>query len=191
MRSAGHSTYPAAPAGRAARRSLRAARVVSSSAPPVSVEPPTRAGIVRKGRVRGGGHELVLQYHPASVRLARHTMTADLRESLVHADLMHAVSVVASELLGNAVRHAAPTSEGAVILRWQVRGGVVDLEVSDGGSKGEIRPLRPSSDSPGGRGLRIVRHLADEWGVQVDPATGMRTVWAALGGPSRRRRRPA
>lgn len=157
----------------------------------VTVELPTSAGIVRRGRVRGGGHELILRHHPASVRLARHALANDLCESRVHPDLMHAVSVVASELLGNAVRHASPTSEGAFILRWQVRGGVVDLEVTDGGSQGDIRPQRPSSDSPRGRGLRVVRHLADEWGVQDDPTTGSRTVWAALGGPSRRRRRPA
>ena len=40
-----------------------------------------------------------------------------------------------------------------------------------------------------GRGLRIVRHLAHEWGV-VEDSVGHRTVWACLGGPSRRRRRP-
>ena len=39
-----------------------------------------------------------------------------------------------------------------------------------------------------GRGLRIVRHLAHEWGV-VEDSDGHRTVWACLGGPSRRRRR--
>ena len=38
---------------------------------------------------------------------------------------------------------------------------------------------------PGGRGLRIVRSLAHEWGVIEDP--NGRTVWASLGGPSRRR----
>ena len=36
-----------------------------------------------------------------------------------------------------------------------------------------------------GRGLRIVRSLAHEWGVG-DDKHGV-TVWATLGGPSRRR----
>ena len=43
--------------------------------------------------------------------------------------------MVASELLGNAIRHASPLEDGRVRLRWQVRGGVVDLEVTDGGSR--------------------------------------------------------
>jgi serine/threonine-protein kinase RsbW len=36
-----------------------------------------------------------------------------------------------------------------------------------------------------GRGLRIVRSIAHEWGVTED-RTG-NVVWATLGGPSRRR----
>ncbi|PID53666.1 MAG: hypothetical protein CSA58_11290 [Micrococcales bacterium] len=149
----------------------------------------TPCAVLRRQRVRGGGHELVLVHHPASVKVGRHTLTSEVGETINDDELLHAVSVVVSELLGNAVRHAAPTAEGAIILRWQERGGVIDLEVRDGGSPGEVRPQRPNREAPGGRGLRIVRHLSDEWGVHVEPTSGLRTVWAALGGPSRRRRR--
>ena len=145
-------------------------------------------GLIRRGRVRGVGHEIVLVHQAASVPLARRVMLDDLRCSVGDGELWYAAAVVVSELVGNAVRHATATPDGAVIVRWQVRGGVVDLEVTDGGSESDVRPARPTMDSTSGRGLRIVRHLADEWGVQQDGSSGMRTVWAALGGPSRRRR---
>lgn len=142
---------------------------------------------IRRGRVRGGGHEIVLVHQPASAPIARRALLEDLRRIIKDHDLTHAAAVVISELVGNAVRHASPTPDGAVVVRWQVRGGVVDLEVTDGGSDGDVRPSRPTLDSTTGRGLRIVRHLADEWGVQLHDTSEMRTVWAAMGGPSRRR----
>lgn len=97
-------------------------------------------------------------------------------------------AVITSELLGNAVLHANPLEGDKLMLRWQVRGGVLDLEVTDGGSSKQVRPLRPGPLAVHGRGLRIVRALANEWGVFEDD-DGRRTVWACLGGPSRRRHR--
>lgn len=144
--------------------------------------------LIRRGRVRGGGHEIVLRHRAAAVPFARRTLLADPDVNLLDDELVDAVGVVASELVGNSVRHADPAPRGAVVLRWQVRGGVVDMEVTDGGSPGQVRPARGAVGSTSGRGLRIVRHLVDEWGVQEDRTSGQRTVWAALGGPSRRRR---
>ena len=95
-----------------------------------------------------------------------------------------AESVVA-ELVGNAVRHASALADGTVRVRWQARDGVVEVEVTDGGGSTRPMPQRPSRYAVSGRGLRIVRSLAHEWGV-TEERNG-RTVWAALGGPSRRR----
>ena len=102
--------------------------------------------------------------------------------------VVHEAAIIASELLGNSIRHAHPLDDDRIMLRWQVRGGVLDLEVTDGGSPGDVRPQRPSVLATYGRGLRIVRALAHEWGV-FDDNDGHRTVWACLGGPSRRRHR--
>ncbi len=90
-----------------------------------------------------------------------------------------------SELLSNAIRHARPLPDGIIRLRWRARSGVVEVEVSDGGGPSTPRPAPPALWSTAGRGLRIVRSLAHEWGVTEDK--GGRTVWASLGGPSRRR----
>jgi anti-sigma regulatory factor (Ser/Thr protein kinase) len=139
--------------------------------------------------VRGDARALRLVHGPYGVPAARRALTEDLLTRLGQSPLVHEAAVVASELLGNAVRHADSLGDGGVLLRWQVRGDVVDIEVTDGGSAGRVivRPLRPAAMAAHGRGLRIVRSLAHEWGV-VDHEDGGRTVWAALGGPSRRRR---
>lgn len=136
---------------------------------------------------RGDARAISVPHRAAGVPAARRALLKDIVPQL-DAAVVHETAVVASELLGNAILHASPLEDGRVRLRWQVRGGVVDLEVTDGGSRKQIRPLRVTPLSTHGRGLRIVRHLAHEWGVIEDDA-GHRTVWACLGGPSRRRRR--
>ncbi|GAA2034963.1 ATP-binding protein [Pseudokineococcus marinus] len=141
---------------------------------------------VLDSRQRGDARAVAVAHRPGAVPVARRTITADVAER-VDDELVHEVSVVVSELLGNALRHARPDDSGRVLLRWQVRGDVVDVEVTDGGSPGEVRPQRPAPMATSGRGLRIVRALAHEWGV-VEEDDGRRTVWAALGGPTRRRR---
>ncbi len=140
-----------------------------------------------ESRQRGDARALTVPHRAAAVSSARRAV---LRDVVSRADptVVHETAVVVSELLGNAVRHAQPLDDGRLLLRWQVRGGVVDVEVTDGGSSSQPRPLRPTAMSTHGRGLRIVRHMAHEWGV-VEDTGGQRTVWACLGGPSRRRRR--
>lgn len=141
-----------------------------------------------ESRQRGDARAIAVPHRASAVSSARRAVLTDV-VTKVDATIVHETAVVVSELLGNAIRHASALDDGRVLLRWQVRGGVVDVEVTDGGSGHEVRALRPTAMSEHGRGLRIVRHLAHEWGVVDEPA-GHRTVWACLGGPSRRRRRP-
>lgn len=135
---------------------------------------------------RGDARGLRVPHLAAAVPIARREFLADV-VGRVDATVCGEGSVVLSELLGNAVRHAEPL-DGVVLLRWQVKAGTVDIEVTDGGARDQVRPLRPPRYATSGRGLRIVRSLAHEWGVTED-AGGARTVWAAVGGPTRRRRR--
>ena len=122
----------------------------------------------------------------ASVPRMRRTLVADLRARDVPKDVVDEAEMVVSELLGNSVRHASALADGTVRVHWQVKGGVVELDVTDGGGGTAPKPLQPSVYSVSGRGLRIVRSLAHEWGV-LDEDRGC-TVWVCLGGPSRRRR---
>ena len=93
--------------------------------------------------------------------------------------------LVVTELVANAVRHAAPLTDGCVRVRWRVQGETVDIEVGDGGAPTTPRPSPLAPWATQGRGLRIVRSVAHEWGVLDDPHG--RIVWACVGGPSRRR----
>lgn len=121
-----------------------------------------------------------------AVRDARRIIVSDLSRRGIDPMVVEESEAVVSELVANSVRHARPLADGCVRVRWKVKGGAVEVEVRDGGGTNTPHPVRPSVWSVRGRGLRIVRSMAHEWGVQ-DERNG-RTVWAALGGPSRRRR---
>lgn len=138
-------------------------------------------------RQRGDARALALPHKAQSVGIVRRLILADLAPQL-EPTLVDEAAVIASELLTNAIRHARPMEDRRVLIRWQVRGGVLDIEVTDGGSPYPVRPLRPGLLASHGRGLRIVRAMAHEWGVFED-SDGRRTVWACIGGPSRRRHR--
>jgi hypothetical protein len=80
------------------------------------------------------------------------------------------VIVATGELVSNGVEHGG----GVVRLHVDGRGGVVTVEVED---------AQPTMDAPTvsragerGRGLDIVRDLADEWGWT--PTVSGKTVWA-------------
>lgn len=123
---------------------------------------------------------------PASVPRTRRAVVEDLTAQGLDGDIVDEAEIVVSELLGNAVRHGRSLSDGTVRVQWQVKAGVVELDVTDGGGGPTPKPQQPSAYATSGRGLRIVRSLAHEWGV-LDEDRG-RTVWVCLGGPSRRRR---
>lgn len=122
---------------------------------------------------------------PSSVHKVRHEIVVDLERRGLDEDLVGEAEIVASELLTNAVRHARPLSDGTFRVRWKIRADVVEIEVTDGGGATVPKPAPRTVWLSSGRGLRIVRSLAHEWGVTED-RTG-NVVWATLGGPSRRR----
>ena len=122
----------------------------------------------------------------ASVPRTRRALVDDLTGHGLAGDLVDEAEIVVSELLGNAVRHGRALPDGTVRVQWQVKAGVIELDVTDGGGGPTPKPQHPAVYATSGRGLRIVRSLAHEWGV-LDEDRG-RTVWVCLGGPSRRRR---
>lgn len=128
---------------------------------------------------------LRVPWKQSSGRDARRALASSLRDLDVDATIVHEAEIVISELFANAVHHARPLPDGTIRVTWTVRAGVVEVEVTDGGGPTVPRPAPRSLLSATGRGLRIVRGLAHEWGVLEDRAG--RTVWVSLGGPSRRR----
>jgi len=115
----------------------------------------------------------------------RRALVEDLTALGVSGEVIDEAEIVVAELVSNSLRHARPLSDGCLRVRWKTKGGVVEVEVADGGGPSTPRPAPPALWSSSGRGLRIVRSLAHEWGVHEEKHG--RTVWASLGGPSRRR----
>mgnify|MGYP001439335419 CR=1 FL=1 len=139
------------------------------------------------GGMPGAGSSRTIRapWAATSVARIRRAIVADLRARGVATVVVDEAELVVSELASNSVRHARPLTDGMIRVKWKVKGPTVEIEVTDGGGQTIPRPSPRVLWAPGGRGLRIVRSLAHEWGV-VEDRPGM-TVWAALGGPSRRR----
>lgn len=136
-------------------------------------EPPERSRTVR------------VPWTTPAVPKIRRAVVADLEGREVTPEIIGEAEIVVSELVANAIRHAKPLADGTIRVHWRVKAGVVEIEVSDGGGPSTPKPAPRSVWASTGRGLRIVRSLAHEWGV-TEERNG-RTVWASLGGPSRRR----
>ena len=149
------------------------------AAPSMRSVPPTGA--------RGGdvSRTMRVPWRAASVAQVRKAVVDDLATREVTAAVVDEAEIVISELVSNAIRHARPLSDGNLRVHWKVKAGVVEVEVTDGGGDSTPRPAPRTIWAPSGRGLRIVRSLAHEWGVTEDRNGS--TVWASLGGPSRRR----
>ena len=141
---------------------------------------PSRSGTDSSRTVR-------VPWRATSVSQVRKTLVEDLESRDVEPDVVDEAEIVVSELVSNAVRHARPLSDGNLRVHWKVKSGVFEVEVTDGGGDTTPRPAPRTIWATSGRGLRIVRSLAHEWGVTED-RNGC-TVWASVGGPSRRRSR--
>ncbi len=147
---------------------------------------PTEDSIeVSGGMGDGSGQVVRAPWTASSVAHVRHALVLDLQARGVPEQLVDEAEIVVSELVANAVRHANALADGTMRVKWKVRGTVVEIDVTDGGGPTSPRPAPRAVWSPAGRGLRIVRSLAHEWGVVED--RGGVTVWASLGGPTRRR----
>ena len=121
---------------------------------------------------------VVVPHHARGAHVARHRLAAAL-DGLISKDRLADAAAVAAELVGNAIRHAAPLPGGVVRLAWRIKlGGALEIRVTDGGSLAgpEIRVVGP--ESMDGRGLTIVAALAEHWGVERDGLG--QCVWASL-----------
>jgi anti-sigma regulatory factor (Ser/Thr protein kinase) len=113
----------------------------------------------------------------ASVTQARRFATSAIADA--PSDILDAVAVMVSELATNSVRHA----ESHFTVRVERNGGALRIEVSDSGP-GEPTVRSPGPTEPTGRGLQIVRALADDWGVRPMPDGRGKAVWFTIDVPS-------
>jgi anti-sigma regulatory factor (Ser/Thr protein kinase) len=85
-------------------------------------------------------------------------------------DARHAVSLLLSEVVTNAVLHA----RSSMTVHVEDEGDRLRVQVDD---QSPVAPVRreAGTDRPGGRGLRLLDALAAEWGV-LTGSTG-KSVW--------------
>jgi GAF domain-containing protein len=125
--------------------------------------------------VVGTGHDgmTTLRLEPIveSTPMARHWVTEHLRD--VPSDVTECAALLTSELVTNAVLHAAtPFTVTLHLMADRIR-----VDVADGS------PVVPSikdyaTDAATGRGLTLFNTLASDWGVQ--PVLGGKIVWFEL-----------
>lgn len=115
---------------------------------------------------------LELPHDVVAAREAR-SVVRELLQSWGYGALVDDAVLVVSELVTNAVEHAA--SAVAVVVNRS--GDGVRIEVRDEGS-GVPQERRASESAEAGRGLMIVSALASAWGVDAGPPS--KTVWVEL-----------
>jgi anti-sigma regulatory factor (Ser/Thr protein kinase) len=117
-----------------------------------------------------GDSRLTLPPSSSSAGLAR-AFVRRCWSDLESADTIDAVTLCVSELVTNALDHAAPPYE----LRVARECGRLRVEVADASSRPPVlQPLSPSAGR--GRGIFLVEHVATTWGVE--PTHAGKTVWA-------------
>ena len=124
---------------------------------------------------------VLLPCAPASVGVARRRLTADLSAAGVFGQAVGDAALVVSELLSNAIKHAWPLPGEKLQVTWAVDKGSVEVAVRDGGGATRPQEAYPPVSSLGGRGLGIVEHLSQDWGIRTDDVG--QTVWAVLPAP--------
>ena len=121
---------------------------------------------------------LLLPFAASSVGVARRRLVSDLMTAGIYDSAVCDVALVISELLSNALRHAAPLPGSEIRVAWRIDEESVQVSVSDGGGMTVPELGEPTPGATGGRGLRIVEKLSRRWGTSTgDDGT---TVWAEV-----------
>ena len=99
---------------------------------------------------------LALEPRPESAGLVRRALGARAMSE----DVAHTAALLATEVVGNAVRHAGMDSAERIVFFAIVSDGVVRIQVADAGPG-----FDPESVQTEGYGLRLLDSLASRWGV--------------------------
>jgi anti-sigma regulatory factor (Ser/Thr protein kinase) len=118
---------------------------------------------------------MLVRCEPSSAALVRRELSRDLARRQIDEAAIHEVMTVVSELVGNAVRHAAPSDQ--LEVTWDGDARSVTVAVTDS-SHDVPQPRRAGAEDTDGRGLAIVAAMSTKWGVE-QTAHGKR-VWAQV-----------
>jgi PAS domain S-box-containing protein len=128
------------------------------------------AGLVTYGQ--GSSHS-VRQYPVLPDTVARARSEIEQLLPRLRPACLETLRLLVSEVVTNAIRHGPRGSDAATIMRVDVVGDRVRVEIEDTGG-GFSPPGPPKADGSGGWGLFLVDELADRWGIRDGPPT---RVW--------------
>jgi|tagenome__1003787_1003787.scaffolds.fasta_scaffold20161259_1 anti-sigma regulatory factor (Ser/Thr protein kinase) len=98
---------------------------------------------------------LALEPRPESARLARRALASHG----LHEDVEHTVTLLATEIVGNAVRHAGLRGDQRIVFFARLAEDFARVEVADQGEG-----FDPETVQTEGFGLRLLAKLASRWG---------------------------
>jgi anti-sigma regulatory factor (Ser/Thr protein kinase) len=99
---------------------------------------------------------LALEPRAESARLARRALSTHG----LHEDVEHTVTLLATEIVGNAVRHAELRADQRIVFFARLGDDYARVEVADPGGG-----FDPDAVQTEGFGLRLLGKLASRWGV--------------------------
>jgi two-component sensor histidine kinase len=99
---------------------------------------------------------LALEPRPESARLARRALLTNGLDD----DVAHTVTLLATEVVGNAVRHAGLRGDQRIVFFARLAEDYARVEVADQGDG-----FDPDGVDTEGFGLRLLTKLASDWGV--------------------------
>lgn len=118
---------------------------------------------------------LLVPHEPASAGRVRRALYDDLGAHHVDQESTDSVVLIASELLGNAIRHTPDDTD--LRVSWEFEHDALRVDVADH-SLDTPSPRLPRPTDTSGRGLSIVNALAYEWGF--DRSDAGKRVWARI-----------
>lgn len=113
-----------------------------------------------------GPVSMSIPFDPESAGRVREALESWLGHRGSDPKVVDDVRLVATELVGNAVRHASPLGNGTVLVRWDEQDSTLALSVCDGGGATEPQRVDASPYDTSGRGLAIVAALSSQWWVE-------------------------
>lgn len=123
---------------------------------------------------------MLVRHEPASASAVRRELAQDLELQGVPPEAIDDVTLVATELVCNAIRHGAPAAsdpELAWTVDWRLVADAVVFGVEDPSDAVPV-PREAGPHETAGRGLAIVAALAADWGFERTDR-GKR-VWAKV-----------
>jgi anti-sigma regulatory factor (Ser/Thr protein kinase) len=109
-------------------------------------------------------HLSTFELAPEAASQARAVVNAELGRA-VPAKVLEDATLLVSELVTNAVRHAPKAGVPGIELRLKMDTDRVRVVVSDPGAGFVAEPRLPTTSEGSGWGLYLVDRIADRWGV--------------------------